>query len=95
MIRIAYIAATASLIICAAPAFAQDVNNGTQQAPAAAMNSNTSVARADTGVGMDMSGQSASGSPVGLTRSQVRQQLIQAEQDGQLKYLNGTLYKGS
>lgn len=95
MIRIAYIAATASVIMCASPAFAQADNGGTQQAPAAAMNTNTNVAPADSGVGMDTSGQSVAGSPGGLTRGEVKRQLYQAEQDGQLKYLNSTLYKGS
>jgi hypothetical protein len=45
--------------------------------------------------GGTISGTSASGQgSAGLTRSEVKQQLLTAEQDGELKRLNQTLYKG-
>ncbi len=45
--------------------------------------------------GGTISGTSASGQgSTGLTRSEVEQQLLAAEQDGELKRLNQTIYKG-
>jgi|SRR5580698_10578983 hypothetical protein len=45
--------------------------------------------------GGTISGTSASGQGgMGLTRGEVKQQLLTAEQDGQLKRLNQTVYKG-
>jgi hypothetical protein len=92
MIRIAYIAATLTVMTCAAPAFAQDATHGTQQAPAV-VNANSSGSP-DSGMGTDLSGQTATGAPAGLTRHEVEQQLYQAERDGQLSNLNQTTYKG-
>lgn len=44
--------------------------------------------------GGSISGTSASGGSGGLTRSEVKQQLLTAEQDGEIKRLDQTLYKG-
>ncbi|MEW6339687.1 MAG: hypothetical protein AB1704_03215 [Pseudomonadota bacterium] len=95
MKRIAYIAAAVSVMACAAPVFAQDVPATPQQAaPVTNDNSNTNSA-ANSGVGMDVSGQTAAGSPADETRQDVEQQLYQAETDGQLKTLNHTVYNGN
>jgi hypothetical protein len=37
----------------------------------------------------------ASGAPAGLTRAEVKQDLYQAETDGQMKTLNRTVYRGN
>jgi Domain of unknown function (DUF4148) len=44
---------------------------------------------------MDTNGQVASGAPAGLTRAEVKQDLYQAETDGQMKTLNRTVYRGN
>jgi hypothetical protein len=92
MFRIVYIAAAVTAIACAAPAFAQDTPAAPQSA--ASMNTDNTSATSNSGVGMDMSGQSAAGSPAGLTRAEVKRELYQAEQDGELKRLDSTIYQG-
>lgn len=94
MIRIAYIAAAVSALACAAPVFAQDAPAMPQSA-ATVGNDNTNVNAANTsGVGMDTSGQTAAGSPAGLTRAEVKRELYQAETDGEIKRLDRTIYNG-
>jgi hypothetical protein len=84
MIAIAFISATAT-----ASAFAQS-NAATGQQPAVttqiAANTTTDVAQA--GQWVPPYGQAT----VGKTRAQVYQELVHAEQDGQLNYLNSTIY---
>jgi hypothetical protein len=95
MNRIAYIAAAVSVMACAAPVFAQDVPTTPQQ-PAPVMNDNANANNAaNSGVGMDTSGQTAAGSPAEETRQDVEQQLYQAETDGQIKTLDRTVYNGN
>jgi hypothetical protein len=95
MIRIAYIAAAVSVMICAVPAFAQDTQNAPQPAATPTMGNDSANGSQNSGVGMDTNGQMASGSPAGLTRAEVNQQLYQAEADGQIKMLDRTVYKGN
>jgi hypothetical protein len=93
MFRIAYIAAAVSALTCAAPVFAQDAPS-MPQPTATAGNDTTTNAANNSGVGMDMSGQTAAGSPAGLTRAEVKRELYQSEQDGELKRLDRTIYNG-
>lgn len=95
MNRIAYIAAAVSVMTCAAPVFAQDVPVTPQQAAPMTNDSDNGNNAANSGVGMDTSGQMAAGSPAGETRMDVKRQLYQAETDGQLKTLNHTVYNGN
>jgi hypothetical protein len=98
MFRIAYIAVAVSAIACAAPVFAQDAPSAIQ--PAATVGNGTANSADNTNatfnsVGMDTSGQTAAGAPVGLTRAEVKRELYQAETDGELKTLNRTVYNGN
>jgi hypothetical protein len=95
MFRIAYIAVAVSAIACAAPVFAQDAPSATQPAATVGSGSANSADTSNSGVGMDMSGQTAAGAPGGLTRQEVKRELYQAETDGQIKYLNRTVYNGN
>jgi hypothetical protein len=99
MFRIAYIAVAVSVIACTAPVFAQDAPSATQPAAAvgngSANSAGNSNSTANSGVGMDMSGQTAAGAPGGLTRQEVKRELYQAETDGQIRYLNRTVYNGN
>lgn len=84
MIAIAFVGATAT-----ASAFAQSSAQTSQQPVAAtqvAANTTTDVAQA--GQWVAPYGQAAAGK----TRAQVYQELVHAEQDGQLNYLNSTVY---
>ncbi|MGQ7938771.1 DUF4148 domain-containing protein [Paraburkholderia sp. D1E] len=84
-LAIAFIGATAT-----ASAFAQSTTAPTQQSAAPAMqvaqNSTSAVNAAGSWVAPY--GQSTGGK----TRAQVYQELVHAEKDGQLAYLNSTLY---
>jgi hypothetical protein len=95
MIRIAYIAAAVSVMTCVAPAFAQDTQNAPQPAATSNTGNDNANSNQNSGVGMDTNGQVASGSPSGLTRAEVKQDLYQAETDGQMKTLDRTIYKGN
>jgi len=95
MIRIAYIAAAVTVMTCAVPAFAQDVQNAPQPAANPNMSNDNANSNQNSGVGMDTNGQVASGAPTGLTRAEVKQDLYQAETDGQMKTLNRTVYRGN
>lgn len=84
MIAIAFVGATAT-----ASAFAQSSTQTSQQPVAAtqvATNTATDVAQA--GQWVSPSGQAMAGK----TRAQVYQELVHSEQDGQLNYLNSTVY---
>jgi len=87
MIRMTLISAAASILVHSAPAFAQDASNTAQPTVAVSKDSGS-------GVGMDTNGRSDAGVPAGLTRAQVKQDLIRSERDGQLAGLNATLYRG-
>jgi Domain of unknown function (DUF4148) len=83
-IAIAFVGATAT-----ASAFAQSNASSSQQPVAAtqvAANTTTDVAQA--GQWVPPYGQATTGK----TRAQVYQELVHAEQDGQLNYLNSTIY---
>jgi hypothetical protein len=95
MFRIAYIAVAVSAIACAAPVFAQDAPSATQPAATVGNSTDNTNATSSSGVGMDMSGQTAAGAPAGLTRQEVKRELYQAETDGELKTLNRTVYNGN
>ena len=95
MIRIAYIAAAVSVMTCAAPVFAQDTPNAPQPATTSNMGNDNANSNQNSGAGMDTNGQVASGAPAGLTRAEVKQDLYQAETDGQMKTLNRTVYRGN
>ncbi|MFP6559024.1 DUF4148 domain-containing protein [Paraburkholderia sp. B3] len=72
----------AASVACAASAHAQTATQSAQPANAA-----TAAATANSAV------MPAYGQPVHeKTRAEVYQELVRAEQDGQLKYLNSTLY---
>lgn len=80
-----------SLLLVATSVMADD-SVPTQQAPAAGQVA-TRSGESDQG-GMTW-GSSDSGQPsTGLTRSDVKRQLVHSEQDGQIARLNSTLYKG-
>ncbi|MCM2481993.1 DUF4148 domain-containing protein [Burkholderia glumae] len=81
------LAAAATLAAATLPALAQAaMPAGTQGAPAAATSGGTTNLQQDGWV-------APYGQPVHQkTRAEVYQELVQAEQDGQLKYLNSTLY---
>lgn len=93
MNRIAYFAVAVSIAASAPSVFAQEA-----APPAGDQPTLTSVPAAngavDSGMGTGVSGQSAAGGPAGLTRGEVKQQLFQAEKDGQMKSLDRTLYEG-
>ncbi|MGF6241762.1 hypothetical protein P3T42_003516 [Paraburkholderia sp. GAS38] len=95
MFRIAYVAVAVSAIACAAPVFAQDAPTAAQPAATVGNGDANVNGTANSGVGMDTSGQTAAGSPAGLTRQEVKRELYQAETDGQIKMLNRTVYNGS
>jgi lipopolysaccharide export LptBFGC system permease protein LptF len=82
MLSIALVGATAT-----ASAFAQSHWMGPSATQAA---SNTAAAVSQNGQWVPPHGQSVASK----TRNQVYQELVQAEQDGQLVYLDSTLYKG-
>ena len=85
MIAIAFVGATAT-----ASAFAQTNTLATQQPAAStqlAQNSNAAVDQAGQWVSPEAQEQT------GKTRAQVYQELVHAEQDGQLQYLNSTIYE--
>ncbi|WP_122154298.1 DUF4148 domain-containing protein [Paraburkholderia sp.] len=85
MIAIAFVGATAT-----ASAFAQTNTSATQQPAAStqlAQNSNSAVDQAGQWVSPEAQEQT------GKTRAQVYQELVHAEQDGQLQYLNSTIYE--
>jgi hypothetical protein len=83
-IAIAMVGATAT-----ASAFAQsNVSATPQAAPAAQVASNSAMAAEQAGQWVPSYGQATAGK----TRAQVYQELVHAEQDGQLDYLNSTLY---
>ncbi|SDH14048.1 DUF4148 domain-containing protein [Paraburkholderia phenazinium] len=84
MIAIAFVGATAT-----ASAFAQSSPSTTQQ-PAAAtqMAQNSSAAVQQDGQWVPPDGEASAGK----TRAQVYQELVHAEQDGELNYLNSTIY---
>ncbi|AHI64310.1 DUF4148 domain-containing protein [Burkholderia thailandensis] len=81
------IAVAAVCAAAAVPAFAQSNASNTQQVAAAAVpGTSPSVAQSRQWV-------PPYGEPVHeKTRAQVYRELVQAEQDGQLAYLNSTLY---
>lgn len=83
-IAIAMVGATAT-----ASAFAQsNVSATPQAAPAAQVASNSAMAAEQAGQWVPSYGQATAGK----TRAQVYQELVHAEHDGQLDYLNSTLY---
>ena len=87
MISIAIIGATAT-----ASAFAQsNPSDGQIASGAAQVVSSTTSAMPQSGQWVPPYGQPVAGK----TRAQVYQELVQAEQDGQLAYLNKTIYLGS
>ena len=80
-----------SLLLVATTAMADD--SVSAQQPAVAGQVATPTGNSDQGG--TVSGSSAWGqSSTGLTRSEVKQQLVHSEQDGQIAQLNSTLYKG-
>jgi hypothetical protein len=86
MISIAIIGATAT-----ASAFAQSAPSSGQIASGATqVASNTTSAMPDSGQWVAPYGQPV----VGKTRAQVYQELVHAEQDGQIAYLDKTIYAG-
>lgn len=87
MIRTKLISAAVSIVVSAAPAFAQDASNTAQPTVPSSGYSNS-------GVGMDTNGRSDAGVPAGLTRAEVKQDLIRSERNGQLAALNATVYQG-
>lgn len=92
MNRIIYLAAALSIASTVQSAMAQEASLPTQQSQSgSSQNSSTSE---NSGMGPDSSGRTAAGGPVGLTRSEVRRQLYQAERSGQLQSLDRTLYQG-
>jgi hypothetical protein len=93
MIRMTLISAAVSVIVFSAPVFAQDANN-VSQPTTSTLNDNSSGAAANSGVGMDMNGRSDAGVSPGLTRAEVKQDLIQSEHDGELSRLDSTVYRG-
>lgn len=84
-LAIAFIGATAT-----ASAFAQSTTAPVQQSAAPAMQvaQNSTAAVNAAGSWVPPYGQATGGK----TRAQVYQELVHAEQDGQLAYLNSTLY---
>ncbi|WP_434109349.1 DUF4148 domain-containing protein [Paraburkholderia caffeinilytica] len=84
-LAIAFIGATAT-----ASAFAQSTTAPAQQSAAPAMQvaQNSTAAVNAAGSWVPPYGQATGGK----TRAQVYQELVHAEQDGQLAYLNSTLY---
>jgi hypothetical protein len=97
MIRIACIAATVSVFAFAAPAYAQDADSNGQQAPAASVESanGNSISVASAAVNVSGGWRPSNGAAAGLTRGEVRQQLVESERDGELHHLNTTIYKGN
>ncbi|WP_246796171.1 DUF4148 domain-containing protein [Burkholderia perseverans] len=86
--KIIKLAAAAMLAAMTLPALAQAAVPGTQPMAAATATSATSATNAQPGRWV-----APYGRPVHeKTRAEVYQELVQAEQDGQLKYLNSTLY---
>jgi hypothetical protein len=84
MIAIAFAGATVT-----ASAFAQSNASTTQPVSATQeVTSNATSAVAQAGQGVSPYGQPIAGK----TRAQVYHELVQAEQDGQLDYLNSTVY---
>lgn len=84
-----------SLVAFAGVASAQDAPPANTAAPdqsATAQPGSTNAGTAD--VGGSYAGSGASGGSMGLSRQAVRQQLINAERDGQIQQLNNTVYKG-
>jgi hypothetical protein len=80
-----------SLLLVATSAMADDLVSAQQAAaagPVAAVSGNSD--QGGTAWGSSDSGQPS----VGLTRSDVKRQLVHSEQDGQIAQLNSTLYKG-
>ncbi|MFM0735527.1 DUF4148 domain-containing protein [Paraburkholderia sediminicola] len=84
-LAIAFIGATAT-----ASAFAQSTTAPAQQtaAPAMQVAQNSTAAAGAAGSWVPPYGQATGGK----TRAQVYQELVHAEKDGQLAYLNSTLY---
>jgi hypothetical protein len=85
MISIALIGAIAT-----APAFAQSTPSNGQIAAGGQVVSDTTSAMPQAGQWVAPYGQPEAGE----TRAQVNQELVQAQQDGQLSYLNKTIYFG-
>ncbi|PCE22423.1 hypothetical protein BWP39_22360 [Paraburkholderia acidicola] len=83
-----------SLVAFAGVASAQDAPtaNTAPDQSATAQPGSTNAGAAD--VGGSYAGSGASGGSMGLSRQAVRQQLINAERDGQIQQLNNTVYKG-
>ncbi|RFU45458.1 hypothetical protein D0B32_22870 [Paraburkholderia sp. DHOC27] len=82
-----------SLAALASPAFAQQTADGTTSVSAPS----ASASNQDSGVGGVAAGasQGQAGAVSGeLTRAEVKQQLVEAERDGELARLNSTLYRG-
>jgi hypothetical protein len=85
----------ASLLIIGPAAHADSVTGSAQNqsTPTVSAVGQLTAQSASSDQGGAESGSMASGGPNGgLTRQEVREQLIQAENDGQLKALNATLY---
>lgn len=83
MIAIAFVGATAT-----ASAFAQSSAQTSQQPVAATQVAANTTDVAQAGQWVPPYGQAVAGK----TRAQVYQELVHAEQDGQLNYLNSTVY---
>jgi hypothetical protein len=79
------IAALLAFALMAGHSWAQDTSTPSQPAAQAQANQ-------DTG---GMSNASQNGAPMALTRAQVKQDLVHAEQSGELTRLNNDLYKGN
>ncbi|MCX4161541.1 MULTISPECIES: hypothetical protein [Paraburkholderia] len=79
-----------SLVAFAGVASAQDAPTANPAAPDQSATTNAGAAD----VGGTYAGSGASGGSMGLSRQAVRQQLINAERDGQIQQLNSTVYKG-
>lgn len=93
MIRVAFIATTLSFIACAVPAYGQNDATGAQAAPAvsAALLTDNLSDVIKSGAGAYGNTQSEN---VSLTREEVKQQLAEAQRDGEITRLNQTDYKG-
>ncbi|MGH8778215.1 hypothetical protein [Paraburkholderia sp.] len=75
-------------------AYAQDASDPSQQTqPMQQTQPVAATPAASNDVGGSYAGSASSGA-AGLTRADVRQQLVHSERDGQLKQLDDTLYKG-
>jgi opacity protein-like surface antigen len=73
-------------------AHAQDASDSTQPMQQMQQTQPVAATPGTNDVGGSYAGSTSSGA--GLTRAEVRQQLVHAESDGQLKQLDDTLYKG-